>query len=481
MKKLTLLLLLSITPFLNLHTGSNPTITNAGSIQIITNIGTPGTINLSGNINIGISPTDIVTLKGAGINNAKVGSNNILVLTSTGNINTAGSNTSIACGTLNANNVNSIGTLKAGDTNCGSLQAATSTGETVILGNDTGTITLISSNIINPIIDNYNLLMIDSNGLVNTANPTTSMTFGDLNTTKITTQGDINCNVLNNNEVNTTGLISCGALTAGKNTGDVITLGNNTGSIILKGSNIISPAVDNFNLITIDSNNNLGSSNSSTLINLGGITTETAIINTDLNSFNIIGNTITATESLICGSLIAATTDGQSIIMGNTMGTISITAANISQPGSGSAPLYINSNGFITTQPSSKLRKENIKRLDISHNTFDNVIPVSFHYKDDTDKKIEYGLIAEDLINNDSLQHAVIYDNTNNPISINYQAIFIALMQDYLQFKNNTKKEINKKNKFIYHLLLNDKENKKQIKKLIHKYKSLKKIIKDLE
>lgn len=441
---------------------------------------TTSTINASGTIQCGSltaggatgqtitlgNPTGAININASNILKPSSGNYNLLSIDDNNNINTATSSTPISVGTINSSDIISSGTISSNSLNtnninasvslsCGSLIAARSTGQSVILGNNTGIITLASSNIMLPSAGDYSLLMIDSNGNINSANSATAITIGNIQANNLVLNSNISCDQLNASTINTNNSITCGSLIAANNTGQTITLGNNTGTIKLISFNIINPNEGDYNLLTIDMLGNINTANNSTPINIGDIFTSGITSTGNINCNILNSSSILSTGTVTCGSLIAANGTGQSVNLGSSTGSISIAGSAILTPGSGSAPLYINQNGLITTNASSRNYKNNIQILNIKSTIVDQIKPVSFYYNNDATKHKEFGLIAEDLLTLESLKDTVILDKDGNPIGINYQAISMMIAADYLKMKKEVKQEIKKLKNDIY-ILMNE-------------------------
>ncbi len=138
-------------------------------------------------------------------------------------------------------------------------------------------------------------------------------------------------------------------------------------------------------------------------------------------------------------------------------------------PASGSTNiLTIDSNGKIGIVLSARAYKKEIKNIKLN-SSFDNIKPVSYSYINSDN--IEYGFIAEDLIENESLKHAVIYSPDGSPMSINYQTIFVALTADYLTTKKELKtikSKVNAKDETLNQLNLRCEKLEAMIIKLIN-------------
>jgi hypothetical protein len=229
----------------------------------------------------------------------------------------------------------------------------------------------------------------------------------------------------------------------------------------------------NFNIITKDKNITfltLGSGNIILKILERGII---QIVGNSIFSGNlsltgnqlITGNTKiegTITSSGIITGNNGATINGITNINNNgkyatTIGNLSgdsiniLSAGNITLKGKGisptGGPLVLRiTNGIVNSVSSSKKFKTEIKDLSINENDFDKLKPKKFKYNEisNTPNIYDWGLIAEDLIGGD-FEFAVIFDENNKPISIDYQKIFIALLNEFLILKknfNNLKKSL---------------------------------------
>jgi hypothetical protein len=442
MKKLVISLLFSISIFINTYGDLTPITTNLGPLQLITpnglNIFAAGSVNIFGKIKIGNSPTDKVTIQAAGITYPTLNKYTILVIDNSGNILTANNTYPVSCGPLTASSITTSGKVIASDILCQNLNAANDIGENIILGNSAGNINLKSAQIIYPVSNQYALLMIDSNGNLNTATPYSTITCGEITTNNLSATNFIDCDSINTNIINNTNTLTCGTLTAANNNGQSITLGNKTGNIKLISAYIINPLLENYNILTIDSNGNINSADSSTTIAIGTINASNINTTNSISCDSLTTNYLNASDGIRCGSFTAAPNIGQSVILGNTTGSIKIIASNILKPSSGTSPLYINSNGMITTINSSQIYKKNIQPLEISENAFNVINPVSFYYINDDISGLRYGLIAEELLQIPTLKESVIFGDDGKPLSIDYAAVSIALIADY----KKTKKEI---------------------------------------
>jgi hypothetical protein len=85
--------------------------------------------------------------------------------------------------------------------------------------------------------------------------------------------------------------------------------------------------------------------------------------------------------------------------------------------------------------PSSRRYKTNIYSLqDYETEQIYNVTPYSFNYKNNLNS-IEYGVMAEDLVENDTLACAVRYDRQGRPDAVSYNTIMIAMLKEFQKLK----------------------------------------------
>ncbi len=397
-----------------------PITTNLGPIQLITSNGSgtfaPGIINMSGTINIGESPSDIITIQGSGINYPSSG-NSFLMVNSSGNIITAGGGTSTF--------------------NCGNLIAAPATGQSVTLGmpaNNYLNFTSNSGNVTIQANNNNANLALSANGHITLSSadisaPSTGTSFLMLNSSgnMVTAGGG-------------TSTFNCGNLIAAPATGQSVTLGmpannylnftSNSGNVTIQANNTnANLALSANGHITLTGKNITPSANTT---GYSLLATDRSGYLTSTNSNNIfkIGSDGSGNNYIALDNANLA----NGIILNST--AVYLQGQNLS-PASGSTNiLTIDSNGKLGIVLSAKAYKKEIRNIKL-HNSFDTIKPVSYKYKDSD--RIEYGFLAEDLIENETLKHAVIFEPDGiTPMSINYQTIFVACIADYLE----TKKEL---------------------------------------
>jgi len=96
-------------------------------------------------------------------------------------------------------------------------------------------------------------------------------------------------------------------------------------------------------------------------------------------------------------------------------------------------PLYINSNGQLGTQaPASARRfKEEIKPMDQTSEAILGLKPVTFHYKSDSERTPQFGLIAEEVakVNPD----LVVRDENGEIYTVRYEAVNAMLLNEFLK------------------------------------------------
>lgn len=455
MKKLTLLLLFSTALFINIS--SVAITTNLGPIQLITSNGSgsfaPGEVRISGTINIGQSSSDIITIQGYGINYPSSGSS-FLMINSSGNLVTAGGGSSMF--------------------NCGNLVAAPTADQSITVGipsdnyfhftNNSGNVTLQANN------PNANLLL-SADGHITLSSIDISVPLSGSSFLMINSLG----NLISAGEGSNT--FNCGNLVAAPTASQSITLGipsdnyfhftNNSGNVTLQANNTnanlslsangnitlsgkeITPSANTsgYSLLATDRSGNITTSNSNNIFKIGS--------DSSGNNHITIDN-----ENLANGINLNST-------------AVYLKGQNLSPALGSTNILTIDSNGKLGIVLSAKAYKEEIKSIKLN-NSFDSIKPVSYKYKGS--ERIEYGFLAEDLMNHETLKHAVIYEpNGITPMSINYQSVFVTFIADYLETKKELKmmkKKINTKDESIAKLTLKCEELEAIILKIANQINS---------
>ena len=102
------------------------------------------------------------------------------------------------------------------------------------------------------------------------------------------------------------------------------------------------------------------------------------------------------------------------------------------QPG-GSQAVYVNSDGRLGAQVSSRRFKDDIKPINQASEAIHRLRPVSFRYKAEVEptRPIGFGLIAEEVekINPD----LVSYDQDGKPFVVRYEAVNAMLLNEFLK------------------------------------------------
>jgi hypothetical protein len=458
--------------------------------------------------NLNLSAANNIVLSSSNITQPSPGNIAVLTVDSNRNVGTVNpTNSTVNFDNITTNTV-TTGALAAGATTVGALSAATTSGN-VSLGNVSGTINLYVNGISGITSGTTQPLVVNNNGLVSIANSATNMSLGNLvaasqlgqfinlgigdgvsnyfgftnNSGDVTLQANkIGSSLLlsadsyivlngfglttpgiltldSNNRLSTSSSSStaftCGTLTAGANAGNSINLGitdashNNitfnsdsgsvaitagtTGAtldltansgILLNGSelNLTFPAVqstlnlDGYIVLAVDRLNNLITSNSADLFKIGN--------DNSGNNFIAVDN---ATPSN------GITLNSQALYLANQGLAPAAGYTNL---------LTIDSTGKIGIVVSSAKHKEEISRINLDE-SFNSLVPVSYKYKGND--HLEYGFIAEDLARIPALKNTVIYDQNGEPMSVNYQNVFVAVTADHIKVKEEVqtvKKEL---------------------------------------
>src|SRR5438270_549392 len=106
----------------------------------------------------------------------------------------------------------------------------------------------------------------------------------------------------------------------------------------------------------------------------------------------------------------------------------------IAEPaGSGIKPVYINSNGQLGTTPpdSSARHQELIKPMEKAHGGILSLKPVTFRYKDDTERTPQFGLIAEEVAK--ANPDLVVRDDNGQIYTVRYEAVNAMLLNEFLK------------------------------------------------
>jgi len=262
-------------------------------------------------------------------------------------------------------------------------------------------------------------------------------------------------------------------------TGDAITsIGEGTGAV-----NIGNGSSGGSNPI------NIGPSNYGGVITIGNSTAATAPTVSIIGSIGITGDiTLTAgpTQNIIFdgldnpgnGTIVYPIVIDQNGIIYKTDSTASINFKNLEKPSSGTLwDLAIDEDGNIHKKGSSSAKvKRNIERL--SDEASSQIYSLeAVQYNIDGYDDVEYGFIAENLDQSNTMVNTVRYSKKNNaPLMIHYQSIFVAAVKELSKVKNQLD------SLSIEYISLNgDYQNlKKEFFELKEKYSSLTKLIETL-
>ena len=138
---------------------------------------------------------------------------------------------------------------------------------------------------------------------------------------------------------------------------------------------------------------------------------------------NNTGGGIGTASNVICiGANVAGASVSGSCYIGNIW----------TQPG-GSQAVYVNADGRLGAQVSSRRFKEEIKPMSEASEALFSLNPVSFRYKKEIDpaRTLQFGLIAEDVgkVN----PNLVVRDNQGKPYSVRYDQVNAMLLNEFLK------------------------------------------------
>jgi len=104
------------------------------------------------------------------------------------------------------------------------------------------------------------------------------------------------------------------------------------------------------------------------------------------------------------------------------------------------APVIVSANGQLGTVASSERFKKNIAIMDKASEAVLALRPVTFHYKTDTNRTPQFGLIAEEVAKvNPAL---VLPDKEGKPYTVRYDAVNAMLLNEFLkEHRKNEKQE----------------------------------------
>ena len=201
-------------------------------------------------------------------------------------------------------------------------------------------------------------------------------------------------------------------------------------------------------------NNTTGSNNAANGFN--ALVNNTTGNHNTANGFNALLNNTTGTANTAMGNqtLQSNTTGSVNTALGNGAGSsvttadnvicigFSVAGANVSdscyigniwnQPG-GSQAVYVNSEGKLGAQVSSRRFKDEIKQMEQASEVIYSLKPVSFRYKNEIDPTgtSQLGLVAEEVekVNPD----LVVRDKEGKPYSVRYDQVNAMLLNEFLK------------------------------------------------
>jgi hypothetical protein len=216
--------------------------------------------------------------------------------------------------------------------------------------------------------------------------------------------------------------------------------------------------------------------------------------NTAIGDLALSSNTGSDNTAIGRAALFDNTTGSNNIAIGSSAGSNVVTANNVicigaglagadvsdscyirnifGQPG-GSQAVFVDSNGKLGAQVSSRRFKEEIKPMDKASEALFSLKPVSFRYKKDIDPAgtSQFGLVAEDVekINPDLVIHA----KDGKPYTVRYDQVNAMLLNEFLkehkkveQLKSDYQATVAHQQKEIEFLTAQLKEQAAQIQKV---------------
>jgi hypothetical protein len=164
--------------------------------------------------------------------------------------------------------------------------------------------------------------------------------------------------------------------------------------------------------------NNTGSTN--TAVGDGALGTNTSGGTNTALGFGA-GSNITTANNVICIG-IAGQNVSDSFYVANVFET-SIDPDNL--------PVRIDFTGRLGTQSSSQRFKDDIKPMDKASQAILGLQPVTFHYKNDTKRSRQFGLIAEEVAKVDP--NLVALDKEGKPYTVRYDQVNAMLLNEFLK------------------------------------------------
>ncbi len=162
----------------------------------------------------------------------------------------------------------------------------------------------------------------------------------------------------------------------------------------------------------------------------------TGSFNTADGSFALSGNTTGSDNTALGYNAGSNITTAHNVICIGTTGqnvSDSFYVANVFQTAidPDNLPVRIDFTGRLGTQSSSRRFKDHITPMDKGSEAILALNPVTFHYKDDTRGRPEFGLIAEEVAQVDP--NLVVRDKEGKPYSVRYDRVNAMLLNEFLK------------------------------------------------
>ena len=145
------------------------------------------------------------------------------------------------------------------------------------------------------------------------------------------------------------------------------------------------------------------------------------------------GSNVTTANNVICIG-----TSGQNVSDGFYVGNVFETFIDADN-----LPVRIDFRGRLGTQTSSRRFKDHIAPMEKASEAILALNPVKFHYKDDTRRRPEFGLIAEEVAQVDP--NLVALDKEGKPYTVRYDQVNAMLLNEFLK-EHGKVQQLEKKN-----------------------------------
>jgi hypothetical protein len=165
--------------------------------------------------------------------------------------------------------------------------------------------------------------------------------------------------------------------------------------------------------------------------------------NTTGFSNTAVGSVALASNTTGSGNVVVGASSGLNVFTANNVIAIGHLGADISNTtwignvygvatqNSNTAPVIVSADGQLGTAPSSERFKKDIVTMDRASEVILSLRPVTFHYKSDTKRTAQFGLIAEEVAKvNPAL---VLPDKEGKPYSVRYDQVNAMLLNEFLK------------------------------------------------